>query len=207
MVASRINHPSRNGHAPRPTANGRAQSGRKRRVSRATPAPPRAAGNGCPAPSQTGANGDGRDPKTGRFGAGNKCGKGNPFARRLGAMRTAFLDALTAEDVQALARRLLRQALAGDTAAAQLVLSYILGKPTAAVDPDALDLAEWQLLARSPSRAEMALTAIDAVPPALAVEMAGGAMPKGRTDTQVRDATTVENVISLSRHRHHGKKV
>ena len=203
MIASHVEQPSRTGQAPEPTANGHAKPGRT------PPAPPGAAANGHAAPSETAANGDGREAKTGRFAAGNKCGKGNPFARRLGAMRSAFLDAVSAEGVQALARKLLAQALAGDVQAAQLFLAYAVGKPAPAADPDALDLAEWQLLARSPSRAEMSLTAIDAVPPALAAAIAGLAMPKESKQATAlgTDPRTIGNIRSLSSHRHHGKKV
>ena len=48
---------------------------------------------------------------------------GNPFARQTAALRQALLDAVTA---------------------ARLVLSYVLGKPGPAVNPDRLDADEWQ---------------------------------------------------------------
>jgi hypothetical protein len=86
----------------------------------------------------------------GKFAPGNKCGRGNPFARKMGAMRSAFLAAITPEDVQMVARRLLAQALAGNETAAALFLSYALGKPTRGVDVDRLDLDEWKLLAERP---------------------------------------------------------
>src|SRR4051812_31438869 len=53
---------------------------------------------------------------TGQFARGNPSGRGNPFARRLGALRTAFLDAVGPEDVAAVARRLRAAAVAGDVA-------------------------------------------------------------------------------------------
>jgi hypothetical protein len=60
-------------------------------------------------------------------------------------MRSAFLNAVSADQVQELARKLVAMALAGDVAAAKLVLLYALGRPTDAVNPDTLDLDEWRL--------------------------------------------------------------
>ena len=50
-----------------------------------------------------------------------------------------------AEDLQAIVKGLIDAARQGDVAAARLVLAYSLGKPGPTVDPDAIDLNEWQL--------------------------------------------------------------
>jgi hypothetical protein len=92
----------------------------------------------------------------GRFAPGNPGGPGNPFARKVAALRKAVLDAVSVEDIQAVFAVLLEKAKAGDTAAAKLVLQYAVGKPGAAADPDRVDVAEWQLLReRSRPAAEM----------------------------------------------------
>src|SRR5262245_12781885 len=93
--------------------------------------------NGTPSP--TTADNDGRDGATGRFAAGNQLGRqfepgnpggrGNPSFRRLAAARRAFLEVVGPDEVQALARRLYQDALAGDIDAARLVLAYAVGKP------------------------------------------------------------------------------
>ncbi len=90
------------------------------------------------APSPNGRNGDGRDAR-GRFTTGNPGGPGNPYARRVAELRSALLDAVTPEDVAALARALLAQAKGGDVAAARLVLSYAVGRPPAveSAEPEA----------------------------------------------------------------------
>ncbi len=85
----------------------------------------------------------GRDPK-GRFATGNPGGPGNPFARRVAALRSALIQSVQAEDLIAIARTLIEKARTGDTAAAKLVYQYVLGKPAAPVDPDRLDADEWQ---------------------------------------------------------------
>lgn len=85
----------------------------------------------------------------GRFTPGNKGGPGNPFARKSVALRQALLDAVTPEDIQLLVRHLIQQAREGEVAAARLVLAYAIGKPDRAVDPDTLDVQEFQLWQQS----------------------------------------------------------
>ncbi len=120
----------------------------------------------------------GRD-SHGRFACGNRGGPGNPFARQVAALRSALLAAVTEQAVAAVAQELLRQAKEGNLAAAKLLLSYTLGKPAAAVDPDTLDLHEFELFRRLPDPAPelaaaphrlglpMALTYLRAVLPAI----------------------------------------
>jgi hypothetical protein len=135
------------------------------------------------APSQTGQNGWSPDPtaqlapvreavpghtSSGRFAPGNKLGKGNPFARRLGKLRSAFLDAITDADVAAVARKLQELAMAGDVAAATLYLSYALGKPVKVVDVDRLELDEFALLDAAPTTARVLAIMADSADPATA---------------------------------------
>src|SRR5262245_62448367 len=110
---------------------------------RLPPVPPGPSANGhAPVPLSPSADGTpagGKDPGTGKFLPGNQCGRGNPHYRKLAENRTAFLEAVGPAQVQALAGRLLAQALAGDVDAARLVLAYAVGRPQAAVDPDGAD--------------------------------------------------------------------
>ena len=85
----------------------------------------------------------GRDAR-GRFTAGNRGGPGNPHARRVAELKQAVLDALTPVKLQLIVERLIGLALGGDVAAARLLFQYALGKPAEAVDPDRLDVEEWQ---------------------------------------------------------------
>lgn len=86
---------------------------------------------------------EGRDAR-GRFTAGNLGGPGNPFARRVAALRTALLKAVTEADIDAIARQLVEQAKAGDVPACKLLFAYVLGKPAPAPNPDDLDWQELQ---------------------------------------------------------------
>jgi hypothetical protein len=86
---------------------------------------------------------EGRDSSSGRFTAGNRYGKGNPHARRMAALRQAFLSAATEERMRELGEKLFAAALAGDWQAAKLFLLFVIGRPSDAVNPDTLDRDEW----------------------------------------------------------------
>jgi hypothetical protein len=84
-------------------------------------------------PSPNGANGRNAQ---GRFLPGNQGGPGNPFARRCAAIRKAFLEAVSEEDMQAIATQLVARAKGGDLAAIKVLLLWTLGKPPEPVAPD-----------------------------------------------------------------------
>jgi hypothetical protein len=98
-----------------------------------TAAPP-ATAPPAPEPPTSGRN------TAGQFQSGNKGGPGNPFAKRVANLRKALLESLGEEDVAKLGRKLLDQAMTGDVAAAKVLLSYLVGKPDKAVDPDRTEL-------------------------------------------------------------------
>jgi hypothetical protein len=56
-----------------------------------------------------------------------------------------MLEVVTEEEILAVATRLLQMSKEGNLAAARLLLSYTIGKPSPSVNPDTLDLAEWHL--------------------------------------------------------------
>ena len=97
-----------------------------------------------PTPDST-TPGNGRDPK-GRFTRGNRCGHGNPFARRVAALRTLLLHKVRDDDLDQIADLLVGKAKAGDLVAVKLLFSYVLGRPAEQPDPDRLDVDEWDLL-------------------------------------------------------------
>src|SRR3954465_6069035 len=85
-----------------------------------------------------------RDAK-GRFSRGNKGGPGNPFGRRLAQLREFLLRSATEQNVERLANMLMERAFAGDMAATKLLLLYWIGKPKEVVEPDRVDVEEWEL--------------------------------------------------------------
>jgi hypothetical protein len=132
----------------------------------------------CPGPrSPNGENGEtviepnGRQLRerdhNGRFIKGNLGGPGNPFARRLGAFRTAMCESATDQDIKEITRILLTKARAGDLAAIKILFAYVIGKPAEAVDPDTLDFHEWKIFQQAPVRADAARQVLDSVPTSL----------------------------------------
>ena len=86
-----------------------------------------------------------RDDK-GRFGKGNRGGPGNPFARQTAKLRQAALQAVSDDDIHEIVEALKVKAKKGDVAASKLLLSYTIGKPTTAPDPDTLNQHEFQTI-------------------------------------------------------------
>ena len=68
----------------------------------------------------------------------------------MAARRKALAEAVSPEEVAALARQLLMQAMAGDLGAAELLLRYCVGRAVPAVDADEADLHELRLLLQAP---------------------------------------------------------
>jgi hypothetical protein len=58
------------------------------------------------------------------------------------AFRSALAAAVTEQTITAVVAKLTEAALAGDLAAIKLFLAYTIGKPTAAVNPDMMDVEE-----------------------------------------------------------------
>ena len=70
----------------------------------------------------------------GRFGAGNTISQGNVGNKRMKELRRALLDAVTPEDVQAVAKTLKELAVAGDVPACKVLLDHVIGKPVQALE-------------------------------------------------------------------------
>jgi hypothetical protein len=132
---------------------------------------------------QNGANGD-RD-KAGRFQKGNPGGPGNLMYREMARRRRALLDAVSAEDIQAVGRRLLADALAGDHVASRLLLEQVVGRAPEAASEDKADLHELGLCLAAPLTVEVILAALEGVPPARALDFlrAAAAAPRPGLDT------------------------
>jgi hypothetical protein len=198
--------PSRNGvHRLNGHANGAAVSDRLTTAKNGAAEPPAqdagdtvvAAHNDAPATPQ--ADG-GRDPASGKFTRGNPGGPGrprNPWTRELARRRKLLLATFSEEFFCKLVHRLFEFAMAGNMAAAWLLLVYALGRPGEAPDPDGLDQDEWDRLAARPSVAEMTRVLIDGCDPAEAIPYALEQEPQGaeafRAEQARRIATTRDN--------------
>ena len=82
-------------------------------------------------PSTNGRNG------SGQFATGNKHGKGNPLFGKVATLRSAVLKSVTPATVKGLVKSLIDQAMAGDIAAAKLILPYLIGQPATAKEMEA----------------------------------------------------------------------
>lgn len=91
----------------------------------------------------------------GRFAACNRGGSGNPFARRVAELRSAFIETVTPDDLQEICQRLICQAVEGNVAAARLVLGYVLGKVPEPVNPDTVDQEEVRMYSQNLSMSEL----------------------------------------------------
>ena len=105
----------------------------------AAPPPPPSAGRGSPDPAP------GRE-ADGKFAKGNSGGPGNPFARRVAALRARLLNRATEDDMDVITGQLIQHARKGDLAAIKLFYQYTVGKPAPTVDPDRVDIDEVNLL-------------------------------------------------------------
>lgn len=83
-----------------------------------------------PAPLPKANGGNGRRPD-GRFAPGNPGGPGNPQAAKVGQLRQAFFAAVSLADFRKVVKKLVAEALQGDTTAAKLLLERLLGPPVA----------------------------------------------------------------------------
>lgn len=72
---------------------------------------------------------EGNHDARGRFTSGNKAGKGNPYARRAGELRSALFDAVTPEDLRAMIKALIKKGKRGEIPAVRELLNRTLGKP------------------------------------------------------------------------------
>src|SRR5262249_22224089 len=119
---------------------------------------------------------DGRDSE-GRFTAGNKGGPGNPFARQTAAMRKAIQNAVTAEQLAAIAAVMVEKALKGDVAAAKLVFGYVAGKPGLTPNPDTLDAHDLAVRRENTGTMEDVTALFQKMPAGLLCTIAAAAAP------------------------------
>mgnify|MGYP003980588625 FL=1 len=95
--------------------------------------------------SKPSTNGTSGRKSNGQFAEGNKCGTGNPYARRVARLRSALLDAVGENGLADIVQGMVTAAKGGDVAAAKLLLSYLLGKPVESVEPDYVEIHEREL--------------------------------------------------------------
>ena len=136
---------------------------------------------------ETAAAADNGSDARGRFAPGNPGGPGNPFARRVAELRKVLLQAVSEEDLRVVAEQLVVKAKMGDLAATKLLFQYVLGKPAATVDPDAVDVEEVALYRRAPLHGEVT----DVVAGRMSAELAADLLRQVVPVTGLRYAETI----------------
>jgi hypothetical protein len=103
---------------------------------------------------------------------------GNPFGRRVAQLRSALVQCVGEEDIRHIAKGLLSNARMGHLPSVRILLMYVLGKPSGAVNLDTLDIDEWRQLVQPLVRIASELPqALLTVPAATATDMVRSAQP------------------------------
>lgn len=110
-------------------------------------------------------------------------------------LRTVISEAITDADLEELARALLRQALAGETAAASLLLSYLCGKPTSAPNPDRLDAEELQAILDGPTQVDVLRAFMRLADITQAIDLLGKILDTQNLKDKLLDTTQNRNLL------------
>jgi hypothetical protein len=133
----------------------------------------------------------GRDER-GRFTRNNAGGPGNPFARQVARLRQELLNCVTEDDMAAIAAKLIELARDGNLQAIKLLFSYTLGKPAEAVQPDQLDVEEWNLQKQTASMMVELPVVVAAPDPCLPLTIARAARPAVTRQVSQQLQTTLQ---------------
>src|SRR5262249_48668498 len=113
----------------------------------------------------------------GRFAKDNPGGPGNPHARHCARMLALLRASISDEEMVAIFRMLVTQAIAKDVSAAKLVLSYKLGKPAPAPNPDQIDRDEWEHYQRDTINLQEVQQGLGSLPARVGNDIARTALP------------------------------
>jgi hypothetical protein len=142
----------------------------------------------------------------GRFAKDNPGGPGNPHARHCARMLALLRASISDEEMVAIIRALVAKAVEGDIGAAKLIMSYKLGKPAPAPNPDEIDRDEWEHYQRDTINFEDVQQVLGSLPSSVGNDLARTALPV-MTQTQkeeiasqlVKNQPTVRKVTKESK--------
>ena len=95
----------------------------------------------------------------------------NPCARKVAALRAAFLDAVSEQDVREMTYLIVFNAKAGSLEWLKFLFQYAIGKPRHAVDPDTLDVQEFRALQAASVSADAVEKVCNGAPVGVALEV------------------------------------
>jgi hypothetical protein len=113
----------------------------------------------------------------GRFAKNNPGGPGNPHARHCARMLALLRASISDEEMVAIIRTLVEMARAKDVSAAKLLLSYKLGKPGPAPNPDEIDRDEWEHYQRHTINLQEVQQVLGSLPARVGNDIARTALP------------------------------
>ncbi len=104
-----------------------------------------------------------RDAK-GRFAKNNPGGPGNPYARKVAALRQSLMKHLGPRELYEIVRLLVGQAMCGNIESTKVLFQYVIGQAPQAPDPDGVNLAEWQQYVDNPATVDAVKKLLDTLP-------------------------------------------
>jgi hypothetical protein len=113
----------------------------------------------------------------GRFAKDNPGGPGNPHARHCARMLALLRTSISDEEMVAIIRVLVEKARGGDVSAAKLLMSYKLGKPAPAPNPDQIDRDEWEHYQKDAINLEQVQQVLGSLPSKVGNDIARTALP------------------------------
>jgi len=129
----------------------------------------------------------------GRFAKANPGGPGNPHARHCARMLALLRASISDEEMVAIIRKLVEKARAGDVSAAKLLMSYNLGKPAAAPNPDEIDRDEWEHYQRDTIKLDEVQPVLGSLPARVGNDIARTTLP---IMTQARQETLASQLAT-----------
>jgi hypothetical protein len=113
----------------------------------------------------------------GRFAKNNSGGPGNPHARHCARMLALLRASISDEEMVSIIRMLVEKAQGGDVSAAKLIMSYKLGKPGPAPNPDEIDRNEWEHFQRDTIKLDEVQQVLGSLPARVWNDIARAALP------------------------------
>jgi len=95
----------------------------------------------------------------------------NPYARKVAALRMAFLDAVSEQDIREMTHLIVFNAKAGSLEWLKFLFRYAIGTPRPAVNPDTLAAQEFKALQESSVSAEAVEKVCNGAPVGVALEV------------------------------------
>jgi hypothetical protein len=120
--------------------------------------------------------------------------------RAMSERRKSLLAAVSPDEIAAVGRRLLADALAGNVAAARVLIEQTCGRPPEPASEDSADLNELALRLAAPLSVQVILASLESMSPSAAIDFINAAVAGGRPGIDsVLDKFRAANLADLRR--------